>query len=79
MCATSSGLFTINSRQLRALPVAVPDPSEQERIVQIARAHEAVVREERGRLAKLQQLRVGLMEDLLTRRVRVDIGEDVAA
>ncbi|MEW2590942.1 restriction endonuclease subunit S [Micromonospora aurantiaca] len=77
-CATSSGLYTINSRQLRALPVPTPDPSDQERVVRIARAHETAVRKELDRMEKLQRLRLGLMEDMLAGRVRVN-GEESAA
>lgn len=78
MCATSSGLYTINSRQLRHMPVRVPEASMQEQIVRVARAHGVVVDRERRRRAKLQLVRLGLMEDLLTGRVRANIDGDVA-
>ncbi|MFF0102754.1 restriction endonuclease subunit S [Micromonospora sp. NPDC005257] len=71
MCATSSGLYTINSRQLRALPVRMPEPREQDRIVGLARSHDKMVDCERAQLEKLRKLRHGLMEDLLMGWVRV--------
>ncbi|MEU0151545.1 restriction endonuclease subunit S [Micromonospora fulviviridis] len=77
MCATSSGLYTINSRQLRELPVRAPDPEEQERIVRLVQAHRASADAEYGRLEKLRRLKQGLREDLLTGKVRVHVGEDV--
>lgn len=78
-CSSSSGLNTINSKQLKAVLVAVPLPHEQESIV---RAHESMfdrLRSERNVLDKLQDLRAGLMDDLLTGRVRVKVDEEDAA
>lgn len=76
-CSTSSGLNTINSKQLKALPVAVPPEEEQQRIVSIIEAHDERIAAERARLEKLRKLKAGLMDDLLTGRVRVDQLKDL--
>ncbi len=70
MCATSSGLNTINSRQLRALPVLVPHEEEQARIVDLAMGISSRLTAEQRELDKLRLLKRGLMDDLLTGRVR---------
>ena len=70
-CSTSSGLNTINSRQLKAMVVGLPSSSEQERIAAILTAQHSRVDSERKILAGLQSLKQGLMADLLTGRVRV--------
>ena len=66
MCATSSGLYTINSRSLRTLPVWVPDQDTQARIVQSVRAIADRLEFERRNVAKLHDLKVGLTDALLT-------------
>ena len=73
MCATSSGLNTINSRQLRALPVPVPDEREQARIVDLAKGASSRLQVEQRELDKLRLLKQGLMDDLLAGRVRVGV------
>jgi type I restriction enzyme, S subunit len=72
MCATSSGLNTINQRMLRRLRIAVPPRSEQERIVSISDASKAQIRELERNLATLGLLKKSLMHDLLTGAVRVN-------
>lgn len=69
----------LNYQQLRNF--VIPWPSGQER-AQIARAielHEERVRTEEAQLSKLHQLKRGLMEDLLTGRVRVPLAQPEAA
>jgi type I restriction enzyme S subunit len=78
VCSTSSGLNTINSRQLRALPVAVPPMHEQKRIVAHVQLRAEELARLKGELAKLRLVRRGLMDDLLTGLVRVVVG-NVAA
>lgn len=70
-CSTSSGLNTINSRQLKAMVVGLPSYSEQERIAAFLTAQQSRMDSERKMLAGLQSLKQGLMSDLLTGRVRV--------
>jgi len=69
-CATSSGLNTINTRQLKKLPVLVPDFSEQARIVELAASLSSRSGAEEQKLVKLRALKGGLVDDLLTGRVR---------
>jgi type I restriction enzyme S subunit len=70
-CSSSSGLNTINSRQLRAMEIIVPPESEQRKIASILSEWKDRLREENRVLHKLKILREGLMGDLLTGRVRL--------
>jgi type I restriction enzyme, S subunit len=70
-CATSSGLNTINSRQLRALPFPVPRPEVQARVVEVAARSSSRLDAERVNLRKLRMMKQGLMDDLLRGRLRV--------
>lgn len=72
MCATSSGLNTINQRMLKRLRIPVPPPGEQAQIVEIASASKERVAALAAKLASLQQLKKSLMHDLLTGTVRID-------
>ena len=78
-CASSSGLYTINSKQLRAMPVAVPSKTEQMAIVRASQTAAKQIQSERRSLRKLRQLQIGLMDDLLTGRVRVNVENELAA
>ncbi|WDJ05179.1 restriction endonuclease subunit S [Xanthomonas campestris] len=69
--ATSSGLNTINRTKLRCLGVALPSSSEQALIASRARAIATRIHCEARILGKLKTERSGLMNDLLTGRVRV--------
>jgi type I restriction enzyme S subunit len=51
--------------------VPVPALQEQEAIAAVLDAHDARIRAEEAVLAKRRQVKRGLMEDLLTGRVRV--------
>ncbi len=73
----AGGREVANGAVLRSVRLAWPDLREQERIVFLAEAHHARVSEERASLVKLRMLKQGLMEDLLTGRVRVNISEEV--
>jgi type I restriction enzyme S subunit len=70
-CSTSSGLYTINRTQLSGVPVANPSKSEQELICSEYDKIQFRLKTEAGQLAKLQLQKKGLMDDLLTGRVRV--------
>ena len=70
-CSSSSGLNTINSKQLRAMRVLVPPPDEQGRIAAMLLGMAARVEHEQKTLDKLVLQKAGLMADLLTGRVRV--------
>lgn len=69
--ATSSGLNTINRTKLSRLGVALPTQSEQEAIATCADTANAKLAAEEYALTKWQQQKSGLMDDLLTGRVRV--------
>jgi type I restriction enzyme S subunit len=72
-CATSSGLNTINRKMLGRMPLRVAPPKEQRLIVEALAAQRETEREEELFLSKLRQQKVGLMQDLLTGRVRVRV------
>lgn len=67
----STNLASINSTQLKAFPIPVPPIGEQALIVsQLQAFQDRTQREEESR-AKLTSARAGLVDDLLTGRVRV--------
>jgi len=65
----------INLGQLRQTPIAVPSREEQDRIVNVLDEQFSRIDEERSYREKLQSLKTGLMQDLLTGRVRVPEAE----
>ncbi|MDV2119494.1 restriction endonuclease subunit S [Burkholderia pseudomallei] len=69
--ATSSGLNTINRTKLNRLGVAVPTLAEQEQIIAADLAISSQLASETSMLIKLRRAKSGLMDDLLTGRVRV--------
>ena len=60
-----------NIGQMKKLLVGVPSPGEQRVIAEIVSSWEAGVRAEIENLEKLRVMKQGLMDDLLTGRVRV--------
>jgi restriction endonuclease S subunit len=71
MSATSSGLHTINSQALRSMPFPTASREAQR---EVSRAQQLIAQKistTKAELAKLRMVRQGLMEDLLTGRVRV--------
>jgi type I restriction enzyme, S subunit len=71
MCSTSSGLNTINQHTLKAIPVPIPSREERGRITATAELHSTRVSTESAVLAKYRSLKAGLMDDLLSGRVRL--------
>jgi type I restriction enzyme, S subunit len=71
MCSTSSGLNTINQHTLKAIPVPTPSWEERGRITATAEMCSTRVSTESAVLAKYRSLKAGLMNDLLTGRVRL--------
>lgn len=67
----TTNLASINKTALGLLPVVVPPPSEQRLIVDALRLHDERSDLEASSLAKLYRLKRGLMNDLLTGRVRI--------
>lgn len=70
-CATSSGLFTINSRQLGEVPFPAVSVDQQHRILTVVTKVDRNIEALNLRAAKLRTIRQALAEDLLTGRVRV--------
>ncbi len=74
----TTNLATINSTQLKAFPVPCPTIAEQDRIVALIAAYDAPAGCEQDHRDKLSQIKAGLMQDLLTGRVRVKVEESEA-
>ena len=67
---------SINQQDVKGCLIPVPDLREQSLVVDRVETEEGVIDEERAYRAKLQSLKTGLMQDLLTGRVRVPEVED---
>ncbi|GGO07774.1 hypothetical protein GCM10010116_15670 [Microbispora rosea subsp. aerata] len=74
---TSESMVKISGSTLTKLLVRIPDLSEQERILRVSSTVEKNIRNEQRKREKLLLLKRGLMEDLLTGRVRVPEAEAV--
>ncbi len=77
--APQSAQKNINLQDLRPLVIPVPGPSEQMAITAIHDAHASEVANEVARLSKLRLLKAGVMDDLLTGRMRVRVDNEDAA
>ncbi|MFZ5621496.1 MAG: restriction endonuclease subunit S [Pseudomonadota bacterium] len=75
--ASASNQTSINQRVLNSLPIPLPDGDEQHRIIAVVQAHDNRYEIEQRGLKKLQQLKRGLMHDLLTGTVRVPLAAPV--
>lgn len=71
----STNLASINATQLRRYPIALPPLDEQARIVARLSAANAHLSGLEGSVAKLRAQKLGLMQDLLTGKVRVPLPE----
>lgn len=67
----STNLASINSSQLKSFPIPLPEPSEQLRIIIIYKSIQDKVCSLSESLRKLLFLKTGLMQDLLSGKVRV--------
>jgi type I restriction enzyme S subunit len=76
VCNTSSGLNTINRRQLRRLLVPLPKRDEQEGILDLITAAESSIQASDLRKAALERLRRSLRQNLLTGRLRLQVGQN---
>lgn len=65
----------INTAQLKALELPLASVDEQRSIARILMTHTELCTDIQRQLAKLRQQKQGLMQDLLTSRVRVKVGE----
>jgi type I restriction enzyme S subunit len=61
-----------NVGEMQKLLIALPSLEEQQRITSVLDAHSARICAEQAALCKLRQVKRGLMDDLLTGRVRVN-------
>ncbi len=64
---------------LRKLPIILPLPEEQELIARSLRASDSKLKSEKTNLEKLRYTKTGLMQDLLTGKVRMKIEEAAEA
>lgn len=64
-CATSSGLYTINSKLLEDVPFPRVRHAEQKRVVSVWKAESRAAGLLRQRIAKLRTVQRGVVEDLL--------------
>ena len=81
MTHQGAGRLKLNKAALRAMPLVVPKPSEQAIICEQIRSQNSWIIAEQTQRDKLRRLKTGLMQDLLTGKVRVkvDEAEEVAA
>lgn len=73
MCATSSGLYTVNSKMLGNMAFPDCDRDEQERVVRIVTDSSKGIEAQEAAVVKLCALKSALMDDLLTGRVRIPV------
>ena len=71
MCATSSGLNTINQRKLKAMPVMVPEVDEQKNIADFADIFSAYIERIKTKLGKLYALKKSLMQQVVGGTIRM--------
>ncbi|MBZ6140177.1 restriction endonuclease subunit S [Streptomyces olivaceus] len=71
-CATSSGLYTINSKLLAGAPFPAVPIEEQRKIVETWRTGLRAVDSLHEQIAKLRTIQQGVVEDLLSGRSRVN-------
>ncbi|MDA0632146.1 restriction endonuclease subunit S [Nonomuraea sp. MCN248] len=73
----TTNLASINSTQLKNMPIPLPAIELQKRLIDVASTGAGRIASESDRLQRLKVFRQGLMEDLLTGRVRVPEREAV--
>jgi type I restriction enzyme S subunit len=72
----STNLASINSTQLNAYPIALPSREEQQSIISRISAANARIERMKGEAGKLRNQKSGLMHDLLTGKVLVNIEDE---
>jgi len=60
----------LNSEQVENTPIIFPKPTEQSEIASILSSNDSKIEKAKSRLNKLQDMKKGLMQDLLTGKVR---------
>ena len=76
--ATGSTVLGIKGSRLHKISISIPKRNEQILISNVIKQHEVLLKTEKAQLLKLKNLKQGLMADLLTGRVRVQVAEEVA-
>ncbi|MEU9878742.1 hypothetical protein [Streptomyces phaeochromogenes] len=71
-CATSSGLYTVNSRLLEGVPFPRVSRDEQERVVGVWKAESRAASLLKQRIDKLRTVQQAVVEDLLTGRSKAN-------
>jgi type I restriction enzyme, S subunit len=67
----TTNLASINSTQLKQMPLPIPSLADQASLIELMASSQSRLEAERRRLTHLQLLKQGLMDDLLSGRVRV--------
>lgn len=70
--ATRSANINVNQEQLSKLKIIIPSPSEQKAIEKKLKTIQSRIDSEVAYMKKYQETKKGLMQDLLTGRVRTD-------
>lgn len=70
---------SVNQTNMKTIKIPLPNPNEQIKIAGTFFALTNQIEAERIKLSKLQSLKTGLMQDLLSGRVRVKVKEEAAA
>lgn len=71
LLTSGSTVVGIKQSVFRKVIFAFPSYNEQERIYAVLNSHDEINKNEKHKLKKLQRLKTGLMQDLLTGKVRV--------
>ena len=71
--STGSTVLGIKQSVFRKVVLQFPSPGEQRTIANVLNSHDAQSRGEEEHLAKLRSIKAGLMQDLLTGRVRAKV------
>ena len=68
----ATGVPSLNRENINSIQIALPSFSEQQRIASILSQIDEVIEKEQNYKQKLERIKQGLMEDLLTGKVRVN-------
>jgi type I restriction enzyme S subunit len=68
---SQSSIAHLTKEKLGAIPMQLPQPDEQKRIINCFDITDQLIRGEMSKVMNLHQLKSGLMHDLLTGRVRI--------
>lgn len=74
VCNTSSGLNTINRRNLRNMPIQTPNINEQQEIINALDAAEQTVSKSARQVQTLDALKRSMLQQLLTGKIRIPDG-----